>query len=60
MAEVFAWNPAQRFGLLHKGDIAPGYDADLALVHPRGASRCAPPTPRPVRAYTLFEGQELH
>jgi allantoinase len=39
MAEVLAWNPAQRFGLSHKGDIAVGYDADLAL-------RVAPTTAR--------------
>jgi allantoinase len=31
MAEVLAWNRAQRFGLSHKGDIAVGHDADLAL-----------------------------
>ena len=29
MAELLSWNPAQRFGLLSKGDIAPGYDADI-------------------------------
>jgi allantoinase len=29
-----SWNPAQRFGLNRKGDIAEGYDADLALVDP--------------------------
>ena len=28
------WNPARRFGLLGKGDVAPGYDADLALLDP--------------------------
>ena len=34
MAELLAWNPARRFGLLSKGDIAPGFDADIALVDP--------------------------
>ena len=34
MAELLSWKPAQRFGLLGKGDIAPGYDADIALVDP--------------------------
>jgi allantoinase len=34
MAEVLAWNPVPRFGLLGKGDVAPGYDADLALLDP--------------------------
>ena len=34
MAELLSWKPAQRFGLLNKGDIAPGYDADIVLVDP--------------------------
>src|SRR5262245_50245803 len=34
MAELLSWTPAQRFGLRHKGDIAPGFDADIALVDP--------------------------
>lgn len=32
VAELTCWNPATRFGLLRKGDIAPGFDADLVLV----------------------------
>lgn len=35
MAELLSWNPAQRFGLPHEGDIAPGYDADLVLLDPQ-------------------------
>jgi len=34
MAELLSWKPAQRFGLPSKGDIAPGYDADIAIVDP--------------------------
>jgi Amidohydrolase family len=34
MAKLLSWNPSQRFGLLEKGDIAIGYDADLVLVDP--------------------------
>jgi N-acyl-D-aspartate/D-glutamate deacylase len=34
MAELVSWKPAQRFGLLSKGDIAPGYDTDIAIVDP--------------------------
>ena len=34
MAELLSWNPARRFGLLSKGDIAPGFDADIVLVDP--------------------------
>jgi allantoinase len=32
IAQLVAWNPAQRFGLSAKGAIAEGYDADFALV----------------------------
>ena len=34
MAELLSWKPAQRFGLLNKGDLAPGFDADIALIDP--------------------------
>src|SRR5256886_9956698 len=34
IAALTSANPAKRFGLNAKGDIAPGLDADLALVDP--------------------------
>ena len=34
IATLVSWNPSRRFGLLNKGDIAIGYDADLALLDP--------------------------
>ncbi|HEX2623147.1 MAG TPA: dihydroorotase family protein, partial [Phototrophicaceae bacterium] len=34
MAELLSANPAKRYGLTHKGDIAVGLDADLALFDP--------------------------
>ena len=34
IAALTSGNPAKRFGLNSKGDIAPGLDADLALVDP--------------------------
>jgi dihydroorotase (multifunctional complex type) len=34
VAEVYSNRPATHFGLAGKGRIAPGYDADLALVDP--------------------------
>ena len=34
IAELLSYNPAQRYGLYHKGDIAPGYDADIVLFDP--------------------------
>ncbi|MBM3443137.1 MAG: amidohydrolase family protein [Bacteroidetes bacterium] len=56
MAELLSWNPAQRFGLPHKGDIAPGFDADIVLMDPdssftvdSGGSAC-------IQSYSGFEG----
>ena len=59
MAEVLCWNPSRRFGLYGKGDIAPGYDADLVLVdpHERFVVRAADSPSQ--QGYTPFEGQEL-
>jgi allantoinase len=59
MAEVLAWNPAQRFGLLRKGDIAPGYDADLALLDPTRRFTVRAADSPSGQGYTPFEGQEL-
>jgi allantoinase len=59
VAELLAWNPSRRFGLLGKGDIAPGYDADLALVDPdRRVTVRAEASPSG-QGYTPFEGLEL-
>ncbi|HKW92871.1 MAG TPA: dihydroorotase family protein [Methylomirabilota bacterium] len=59
IAEVLAWNPAQRFGLPRKGDIAPGYDADLALVDPTRRFTVRGADSPSGQGYTPFEGQEL-
>lgn len=59
VAELVAFNPARRYGLLDKGDIEVGCDADLALLDPdrrfvvRGADSPS------AQGYTPFEGQEL-
>ena len=59
MAELLAFNPARRYGLLDKGDIAVGCDADLALLDPdrRFVVRAAESPSG--QGYTPFEGQEL-
>ena len=59
MAEVLSWNPAQRFGLLTKGDIAPGYDGDVVLVDPGATFVVRAAISESHQGYTPFEGMEL-
>jgi allantoinase len=59
MAELLAWNPAQRYGLRNKGDIAIGYDADLALLDPNETFTVRATGSESGQGYTPFEGQEL-
>jgi allantoinase len=59
VAELTSWNPAQRFGLLRKGDIAPGFDADLVLVDPDRSFVVRAKESESMQGYTPFEGLEL-
>ncbi len=59
MAELLSWNPAQRFGLLNKGDIAVGYDADLVLLDPNESFVVRAVESESGQGYTPFEGLEL-
>jgi allantoinase len=59
MARVLSWNPAQRFGLNRKGDIAEGYDADVVLVDPSHTWTIRAEDSPSTQGYTPFEGLEL-
>jgi allantoinase len=59
MARVTSWNPAQRFGLNRKGDLAEGFDADIALVDPAKTWTIAAKDSPSTQGYTPFEGLEL-
>jgi allantoinase len=59
MAELLSWKPAQRFGLASKGDIAPGYDADIAIVDPHESFVVRAAESESEQGYTSFEGAEL-
>ena len=59
MAELLSWNPAKRYGLLNKGDIAVGYDADLVLVDPHKGFTVRAAESLSKQGYTPFEGMEI-
>jgi allantoinase len=59
MARVTSWNPAQRYGLNRKGDLAPGFDADVALVDPSHTWTVRAAESPSTQGYTPFEGLEL-
>lgn len=59
MAELLSWNPAQRFGLYKKGDVAAGYDADLVLLDPDQTFTVRAAESESEQGYTPFEGLEL-
>lgn len=59
MAELLSWNPARRFGLDSKGDIAVGYDADLVLLDPNETFVVRAAESESQQGYTPFEGMEL-
>ncbi len=59
VAALTSANPAKRFGLNSKGDIATGLDADLVLVDPKSSWTIRAKDSESTQGYTPFEGIEL-
>jgi allantoinase len=59
ISALTSYNPARRFGLNSKGDIAEGLDADLALVDPKETWTIRAKDSESTQGYTPFEGIEL-
>lgn len=59
IAALLSRNPAARYGLHRKGDIAPGYDADLVLFDPAARFTVRAADSPSGQGYTPFEGLEL-
>jgi allantoinase len=56
VAELTSYRPARRFALYQKGDIALGYDADLALVDDSATFVVGPETSPSGQGYSPFDG----
>ena len=59
VSKLLSFNPAKRFGLNSKGDIAEGLDADLAIVDPNETWTIRAADSESTQGYTPFEGIEL-
>ena len=59
IAQLTSWNPAQRYGLGTKGTIAPGYDADIALVDPSRSFIVRAADSESTQEYSALEGTEI-
>lgn len=59
IAQLVSQNPARRYGLDNKGDLAVGYDADIALVDTERSQVIRPKDSESTQEYTPFEGFTL-
>jgi allantoinase len=59
VAELTSWTAARRFGLQGKGDIAPGFDADIVLVDPNKSFVAGNKLSESDQGYSVFEGMEM-
>lgn len=56
IAELTSWNPSRRFGLFGKGDIAPGFDADIVLFDPQATFVVNGTASPSTQGYSVFDG----
>lgn len=59
IAKLVSWNPARRYGLGNKGTIAPGFDADIALVDPDRSFVATAEDSVSTQEYSALEGHEI-
>jgi allantoinase len=59
IARLTSTNPAARFGLPKKGNLAPGYDADIALIDPDKSFVVQAEDSESSQEYSALEGIEI-
>jgi allantoinase len=59
VAELVSRNPARRYGLPTKGDLAEGFDADIVLLDPDATFTVRAADSESSQEYTPFEGMTL-
>jgi len=59
IARLVASNPAERYGLDRKGHLAPGYDADIAIVDPSRSFVVRADDSVSAQEYSALEGIEI-
>lgn len=59
LVRAMSTRPAQTFGLETKGQIAPGYDADIVVFDPTETQTVSAKNNASISDYTIYEGREL-
>ena len=59
IAELVSWNPSRRFGLMSKGDLDLGFDADITLVDAAESWVVHAEDSESAQGYSPMEGIEL-
>jgi allantoinase len=59
IAALTASNPAERYGLTSKGHLAPGFDADIAIVDPTRSTIAHAEDSSSTQEYSALEGLEI-
>ena len=59
LVSITSRNNAALFGLKSKGNLLPGYDADLAIVDPKKKFKVSAEMLHSNIDYSIFEGEEL-
>ncbi|MFZ4576230.1 MAG: amidohydrolase family protein, partial [Phycisphaerales bacterium] len=59
LVRLCATNPARIMGIRNKGELAPGFDADIAIINPRASRVVSPSTLQSRCDWSPYEGREL-